>query len=198
MTALNRTFVVLVALALFAGGMAFALVPGWPAIAGSLLSNTAGGEHIWIGLALAAIAALLLLLEFWPQRRVYESSIEGAVVEYPAASVREVAERELESIMGVRHAKAEVGSRRRGLDLRATLDTEVGFDAQDLSNRAAARLRERLERGLGLRVDRLRLAVRPGQSAPSMPWQRRQAPAPADGVAQPAEEEREREVSTRV
>jgi hypothetical protein len=172
MDTFNRIVVLLLGLALLIGALATLTAPSWLSETTVTLAPEIGPSLFWGAILVAAISALVMLMEVWPRRRrVFESNIEGAVVEYPASSVRESVDRDLEALPGVRHAHSQVEMRRGGgVDMRLTVETEGAQDPQVIANRAAARAREKLERGLGLRVDRLRLAVRPGGFG--APWRR--------------------------
>lgn len=183
LTTFNRIIVVLVCLAvLFAAGAYIAFPSTLPAMA-----VTADPVGLWIAVLVAAIAGLVLTAELWPRGpHGFEASIEGATVEYPIASVRELVEREAKLIPGVHNAHGEVLSRRGAVDLRMRIETEPDYDAQEIVSKTTARMREKLERGLGLRVDKLRMTVRQGQHGPSVPWKRK------PGVATTVEQEGER------
>ncbi len=135
------------------------------ALAGELRSAVQAAPALsllWAGVALAALGVLLVLLAAWPkERRHFEAGVDGAVVEYPPSTVREAAERALLDLPAVRRARVEVGSRRDALDLRAQVDADPAADPQAIVADAAPRVREKLARGLGLHVERLRISVHP-------------------------------------
>lgn len=185
--------VVLVCLVVLAGAIAYIAVPA------ALLGGTVTADPMgfWIAVLVAGVAGLLLIAELRPRRRqVFEASIEGATVAYPISSVRELVEKEAKLTPGVRHAHGEVESHRGAVDLRMTVETEPGYDAQEMASKTTARVREKLERGLGLRVDKLRMTVRPGQQGPSLPWKKKPAVATTveeEGERTPPVEDRTRE-----
>jgi hypothetical protein len=112
----------------------------------------------------AALAVILLVFELRPQRRsVVRAQLEGgATVEYDRGTIGALLERELAKIDGVRAARVLVTSRQRRLDAQARIAVAEGHDSHDVASRAASRIRETLQRSLGIELNSLRLAVTPG------------------------------------
>jgi hypothetical protein len=166
----NRLVVTLLALATLALAVAVLAVPqvllagveaGLSAFGAIPASSLVAG-----GAALAALALLVLLLELRPgNRRGFVARVEGGTVEYPAATVADIVERELAGVEGVRQAQADVTGHRHKVDVRARLRVAPERDPQEVVARATGRVRERLERGLGLALGRVRLAIEPTEGA---------------------------------
>ncbi len=176
MSIFNRMMVVLLALAMLVGAMLVLMSPNTLVIAGNAIAGAGrdalsnlqmpyGGPVTYAALAVVALAAVLLALELWPRPGPhFESGVEGAVVDYSPATIRNMVRQELEQTEGVLRAHPDVRRRGKGIDLHVHVETEPGQDSKELAARASARVRERLERGLGLRVERVRLTVRPGRA----------------------------------
>ncbi len=172
--------IVLLALAMLVPAMPWRLAQLAYDIA-TALQTAPAMSLFWAGVTLAALGVLLLLLALsQPRQRYFEAEIEGAVVQYPPGTVREEAERELLSLPEVRRARVHLSERTDAVDLLALVDTEPSFDLQRLAVPAASRVRDRLEHGLGLRVEQLRVTVRPVHGSRWAFWRRH------DAASQPA------------
>jgi hypothetical protein len=166
----NRIIVLLLALAMLALAVALLATPETAlsaaedglanlraAPASSLLSG---------GTVLAALALVLLLLELRPAKArssTFAARVEGGTVEYPAATIGDIVERDLLRVEGVRQATAAITGRGK-VDVRARLLLAPDRDPQEVAAQASARLREKLERGLGLALGQVRLAIEPAEA----------------------------------
>lgn len=170
MALFNRFVVTLLALATLALAVAVLAVPHLvPATVEAGLSafrDVPASSLVAGGAALAALALLVLLLELRPgDGRGFVARVEGGTVEYPAVTVAGIVERELAGVEGVRQARAEATGHRHKVDVRARLRVAPERDPQEVVARATGRVRERLERGLGLGLGHVRLAIEPTETA---------------------------------
>jgi hypothetical protein len=164
----NRVLVTLFAVCLLVLAAALGAAP--QATLGVLeqgLSSVHGVPQPWVtalAALVAALALIVLVVEWRPQRRaVVRTQLQGgATLEYDRGTVGAILERELAKIDGVRGARVQVMNRQGHLDAYARIAVAEGHDSHDVANRAASRIREALQHGLGIELNSLRLAVTPG------------------------------------
>lgn len=164
---LNRAIVIILALGLLAVAASLLVAP----VALLTAAETAVAQvreapplpWATAALVLAAAALVLLLLEVWPtEARVLQVRFEGGTLQYPADAVTEMVTRELAQVEGVERARASTRLRRGKLQVSASLATLGTVDPQAIGAEGARRLRERVERGLGLPLGEILLSLRPG------------------------------------
>lgn len=140
-----------------------------------------------MGAGIALLALLLLVSELWPRRqRSFESRTDSMTVEYPARTVTDVLRRELLALDGVRAATAEATGDPRKINIRARLTTEAEYDPQDVAGRAGTRIRDQLERGMGLGIGQVRISVHPAKDGRPTRRVEPEPPRVASGVEGPS------------
>jgi hypothetical protein len=171
MSVFNRIVVILLAMATLALALAVWLMPGLALtnLESTVLRLRTAPEVSFFVASLigSAIALVILLLELWPHAtsRVFLVRIEGGTLQYPAEAVTNLAERELARVDGIGQAKVSIRNRRGKLNVLAWLTTTEGADPRAVATSAAGRLRDKLERGMGLPVHDVAVSIRPSGSA---------------------------------
>lgn len=175
MALFNRVVVTLLALLLLLAAaallatpdMALATAERWLAA----LRATPAPLLAWIAAGALAVALLLALAEVWPQHapRVFTARFDGGTVAYPREAVASVLEKELATVEGLREARAAVGGRGQKVEVHVRLAIDPRCDPQGVAVLAAGRVRDRVERGMGLRLRDLRLSIVPTEAQPTAP-----------------------------
>lgn len=168
---LNR--ILLAALFFAVAALAVALAVATPAVVATIEALLAGlraapSTTLLVGAAaVAALAFLLGTLEVWPQPGpAFEAEIEGGTAAYSAETVSAALARDLVSLEGVRSVRPMVSGRRQ-VDVQVNVYATPGAAPHDLAARVASRVRDTLERDLGLKVGRVRVALLGFQSEPA-------------------------------
>jgi hypothetical protein len=181
MTVLNRLLLAFLALFLLGVGIALLAAPqATLSLADQGLAALRGTSTtlLWTAGILIAVGLILLITERWPQRRpqAFMARIDGGTVEYSREAIARALEQDMLTLPGVRDAQVVVGGSRGKVDAHLRLMTAHGIDPQGIAVQAAGRARDRLERGLGLRLRDFRLSVLPGEAEPVV-TERREHPA---------------------
>ncbi len=171
MNLVNRLLILLLALGFLAAGVLLAVSPALAertvgeAAAGGLraFQATTATERLGAGIILAAVGAILLVLELWPSRRarVVRSAFDGGVVEYDAEATASLLERDLARLEGVQRVMALVVPRSDRVDVLLRLHPLDSAAPRAVAERVASRARERVEREMGLQLGELRIGVAP-------------------------------------
>ncbi|MBI4504291.1 MAG: hypothetical protein HY691_02055 [Chloroflexi bacterium] len=171
----NRVIVTLLALLMLIGAGALLVAPdaalataeGWLAA----LRPMPAATLTWVAAGLLAVALLLALAEVWPQHapRVFTARFDGGTVAYPREAVASVLEKEIATVEGLREARVAVGGRGQKVEVHVRLAIDPRCDPQGVAVLAAGRVRDRVERGMGLRLRDLRLSIVPTEAQPTAP-----------------------------
>ncbi|MPZ13566.1 MAG: hypothetical protein GEU73_03945 [Chloroflexi bacterium] len=169
MALFNRVVVSLLFLALLALAVTLISVPSLVFGAGEILLATLRGlppASVEAGAAALALpVGIGLLWELWPRpSRVFEASAEGTTVVYPAQTVARVVQQELGGLEGILETKAAANGSRHKVGLNISMIAAPGQDPQQVAAWAATHVREKVERGLGLSLRRLRLSIQLSQT----------------------------------
>lgn len=162
--ALSRVLVALVGLALLVAGLALVV---WPAtslayVEGWLAAVQRGQVPLAaIGAVVACVGLLLLALGLWPAtgRRTATGHVGESVIHYHVRAIESSIANELAGVEGVLRARVQAWGRRDGVEASIHLVMDASYDPQDVVARATARVHDKLERGMGLRVHAARMTI---------------------------------------
>lgn len=126
------------------------------------LQNAPVVELVGSALVIGLIAALLLVAEMLPWRPppVYQASVNGGLVEYPAALVGALIAREISGLDGVRESRVKVQGSRAKVDVLIRLSLSDDNDCHEIAGRAIDAVRAKVT-GLGLEIGQILVTIRP-------------------------------------
>ena len=171
MSLFNRVVVIVLAFGVLALSMAVWLLPQVVLArldaSVSMLRRAPEVSFFVVGVIGATVALVVLVLELWPHPspRVFRVRFDGGTLRYPAVGVANLVERDVARMDGISRAKVSLRHRRGKLDVFAWLTTTEADDPKTIASAGAGRMRDKLERGLGLPVREMCLSVQPGEPA---------------------------------
>jgi hypothetical protein len=113
-------------------------------------------------LGVGVVALVVFLFEAWPRwrRPVFESRIDGGIVEYSTQVVADSVNRDLLTVDGVGDHHVEVTGRGNKVWVKIRIHFERDNAPATIASQASARVRESVKH-LGLEVETVRLVIEP-------------------------------------
>ena len=173
MNLFNRMLVMMVCLGLLAMGILMlnrALMLSWADSARAALGSAPLESFTWAAVACIGVALLLLLLELWPQRdrRLLASRMQdGTLTTYQPSALAKSLEKELLTVDGVRKARVGIRGHNHEVDVSQKLLIDGSYNLQEVSARAVACVREKVEKDYGLKLRNSRLTIDQAEPASS-------------------------------
>ncbi len=173
----NRVIVTLVALVVVVAAISVLVAPeqALATVQGDLAALQRAPVTGLVGAALVIglVAALLLVVEMLPWRLppVYQASVNGGLVEYPASLVATLISREISGLDGVRGARVKTQGARTRVDVLIRLSVCDEDDCHGIAGGAIDAIRGKVT-GLGLEVGQILLTIDPTGASQTSPQRR--------------------------
>jgi hypothetical protein len=128
--------------------------------------------------AIGLVATFVFLVEVWPRwrRPVFETRIDGGIIEYSAQVVADALDRDLTGVDGVGEHRVEVNGRGNKVQVRIQIALDRDSDPTAIASRMSSQARECIKR-LGLETDLVRLTIDPAPKTARQPAQQVQTAA---------------------